>query len=92
MKEYMSIVGCKLTGDNQMEIALVPLTGLVKKKKVGFMDLASGDMESLIGMIPKRQNETIIYVGMEQWGAMKLMIGRHVSIEILPDDTTGGLK
>jgi hypothetical protein len=91
MKEYMQILGCEIIDNDFMELTLVPLS-IAKKKKVGLMDLAGGDMDSLLAMLPQKQNKTKLFVRIEQWGNMRLMIGRHVSVELLPDDTTGGIK
>ena len=86
MKEYMMIVGCEILDNDWMECKLVPLT-TVKAKKPSLMDLASGDL----GMIQKaisgdKQYKTVLPVKVEAWGAMKLKIGSHVSIEMVSEE------
>lgn len=91
MKEYMMVTGCEILDNDWVEITMQPLS-IVKNKKVGLMDLASGDMSALLSAIPQKPHKTKVYMKVESWGSMQLKIGRHVSLELLPDDITGGTK
>jgi hypothetical protein len=87
MKEFMIVVGCEIVDNGWMELTLTPLT-LVKKKNVNLMDLASGNLDSLLASVSGvKQYKTKMYVTSETWDGMKLCIGKHVSLELLPDKT-----
>lgn len=87
MKEIMSIVGCEILDNNWMELTLTPLT-FVKKKKVNLMDLAGGNLDSLLASVGEvKQHKTKMYIKNDTWNSMSLCIGKHMSVELLPDTT-----
>jgi hypothetical protein len=86
MKEYLQIVGCEILDNNWMEITLSPIT-IVKKKKVGLMDLASGDLTSLISTLGEDKiYKTKFYTKKSNWENMELSIGKKVSVDLLNDE------
>jgi hypothetical protein len=91
MKEFMMITGCEILDNDWMELTLTPLT-ITKKQKIGLMDLATGDLSSLMAALPPKEHNSKMYMRIETWGNMNLCIGRHVSLELISDDTTGGIK
>jgi hypothetical protein len=92
MKEFMQVVGSEIIDNDWMEITLVPLT-MVKPKKVSLMDLAGGDLDTIMASVgQKKQNKSKLYMRIEEWGKHRLCIGRHVSVELLTDETSGGQK
>jgi hypothetical protein len=92
MKEFMQVVGSEIIDNDWVEITLVPLT-MVKPKKVSLMDLSGGDLDTIMASVgQKKQNKSKLYMRIEEWGKHRLCIGRHVSVELLTNDTTGGPK
>lgn len=95
MKQHMMIIGCEIlhasTEFTVFELTLVPLT--TAKVKTGLLSLASGGMEGLMNAAAKQQQQkTKIYIDQNEWKDRGYKIGRHVTLELLPDDTTGGIK
>lgn len=93
MKELMQVVGSEIIDNDWVEITLVPLA-IVKSKKVSLMDLAAGgDLDTIMASVgQKKQNKSKLYMRIEEWGKHRLCIGRHVSVELLTDETSGGPK
>lgn len=100
MRQHMMIIGCNIIRsssepgkrDGIMEVTLVPLS-TVKVKKPGLMDMATGGIEKLISQVQDaapKQSKIIISIG--EWIECKYRIGCHVTLELLPDTTTGGLS
>jgi hypothetical protein len=82
MKEFMMIIGSKILDNDWMELILVPLT-LAKKKKVNLMDLASGNMDTLLQEVTgSKVHESRLYMKLETWGDMKLKLGSHITVEL----------
>ena len=99
MKQHMMIIGAKIISnssepglqDGIMKLTLIPLT-TVKIKQPGLLDMAKGGMEKLMvqaqNLAPK---ETTIHITISEWIEKGYKINKHVTIELLPDDTTGGI-
>ena len=88
----MMISGVDIVDDYTMELKLIPIT-TVKKKKLGLMELASGNLDTLVSELQKdKQYKTTLYIPVKQWNEMNLKLGKHVTVEMLPDDTTGGME
>jgi hypothetical protein len=82
MKEFMMIIGSKIIDNDWIELTLVPLT-LAKKKKLNLMDLAAGNMDTLLQEVTgTKVHESRMYMRLETWGDMKLKLGSHVTIEL----------
>lgn len=81
MKEYMMVIGSKILDNDWMELTMVPLT-IAKKKKVNLMDLAAGNMDTLLQEVTgSKPHETKLFIKLEMWGDMKLKIGSHATLE-----------
>lgn len=100
MKQHMMIIGAKIVKsstepgkrDGIVELTCVPLT-VVKEKTPGLLSIATGGLEELMKQTQNmRQFETKVCISISQWIEQDLKIARHVTVELLPDDTTGGVK
>lgn len=92
MKEFMQIIGANILDNNWIEVTLQSLT-LVKKKKIGLMELATGDLQGVAAALAEdKVYHSKVSLKLETWHDMKLKIGSHVSLELLPDKTTGGIE
>lgn len=92
LKEYMMLMGAEILDDTWMELTFIPLT-TVTKKKPSLMDLASGNLESVQKAVEgEKQHKTKMYILQTTYASMGLKLSKHVSIELLPDDTTGGVQ
>lgn len=80
MKEYMIVVGSKILDNDWMELSLIPLT-VVKKKKASLFDLTNID-QILQEVQGSKQHESKLFMKLETWGDMKLKLGSHVTVEL----------
>lgn len=82
MKEYMMIIGSKILDNDWIELTLIPLT-LAKRKKPNLMDLASGNLDTLLQEVQgSKQLETRAYMKLETWNDNNLKIGFHMTFEL----------
>lgn len=102
MKKYMMIVGCEIVNsdednpdDSIFKLKLMELV-LVKKhqiKSVMKIITGGGDPEELAKTIQQvQQRFDVVYTTLGEWRDKGYKIGKHVTMELLPDDTTGGMK
>ena len=94
----MMIIGAKFVYSNDekpdesiIELTLIPLTTV--KAKTSLTSLVGGGFEALMKsaqQMQQREHKTYITTG--EWREQGYKIGRHVTLEMLPDDTTGGVK
>ena len=101
MKKHMMIVGCEIVSSNEkntdesiFKITLMPLTTVRKVTSMKHI-LNLGSMEEMIDASLSHQNTQMkdsIYITLAEWRDKQYKIGRHVTIELLPDNTTGGIK
>ena len=80
MKQHMMIIGSKILDNDWMELTLIPLS-LVNKKKVNLFDLSSMDqiLQEVQGSKP---HEDKMHMKLEIWRTMNLKIGSHVTTEL----------
>jgi len=97
MKQHMMIVGCKIISSNprpELTIFKLTLTELTTvKRKISIGDIIGGDLDEVIDDVKSSaQKEHIVYISMKEWVDSRYKIGSHVTLEMLRDDTTGGIK
>ncbi|HDM25612.1 MAG TPA: hypothetical protein ENG24_03345 [Thermoplasmatales archaeon] len=99
MKMYCMITGCEIVhtapgAENTIfKLTLTPLTNV--KQDINVMDaMEKGSILDIISMVKQEafQPQHIVYITQREWMDRGYKIGRHVTIEILPDDTTGGIR
>ena len=100
MKINMMIIGAEIKNngkepdarDGVMEVTMIPIT-IIKPKTPGLMDLIKGDMELIMkqaqGLV---QHHTIHYISIGEWLDNGYKIAKHVTLEMLPDNMTGGIQ
>ena len=101
MKQHMMIIGAEIKQSGQpgkqddlMELTLIPLT-TVKKKQPSLMGMLGGslDMETLMKQAQElQQQRTKVYIYSKEWINNGYKIAKHVTLELLPDHATGGIK
>ena len=85
------IIGAEILDDEHIEITLIPLTTV--KKKTSLSSLLCGDLESLQQMVQQsKQHHTKIVMLQKDFVDMGLKIAKHVTVEVLSDNTTGGVE
>ena len=98
MKQHMMIVGAEIIRsgtpekhDGVIKVTVVPLT-LVKKKAPGLMDMLHGNMEDVIQQVQGTvQTKDCIHITSNEWLEHNYCLGKHITLEIYPDETTGGV-
>jgi len=98
MKQHMMIIGCKILHsddekpDNSVfQLVLRPLT--IVKQKTRLIGLASSGFEGLMNEAKRlQQDDTIVIINLGEWRDNGYKIGKHVTLEMLPDETIGGIK
>lgn len=99
MKQYMMIIGCEIIHSDEenpdlslFKLTLQPLTNV--KQEINIEDAQSGGLMGLIGKVQTMSIKptATIHITLGEWRDRGYKIGRHVTLELLPDDTTGGVK
>lgn len=95
----MMIIGCEIISSNEknpdesiFKLTLLPLTTI--KKVTRIESLMGGAIEDIIGGMAEHQAGQLkdtMYITLGEWRDQSYKIARHVSLEILPDNTTGGV-
>jgi len=101
MKKHMMILGAEIISSNEgnpddsiMKLTLIPIT-TVRKVTTIEQIMDGGTVEDMIDTAVQHQKgqlKDVCYIGLGEWRDQKYKIGRHITLEILPDDTTGGIK
>ena len=102
MKKYMMIVGAKIIQSNKenpdmsiVELYLLQLTNvkqdmnLAEASSMSFLKL--GNLVNKLEMHKMEQEQDRVIITLGEWRDRGYKIGKHVSLELLPDDTTGGV-
>lgn len=101
MNKMMMIIGAEIKSSNEndpdasiIKLTLIPLT-IVRKKTVLSKIMASDDVEEMLD-VAKRHEETqlkdTVYITTKEWRERAYKIGRHVTLSLLPNNDTGGIK
>jgi len=98
----MMIIGCEIVSSDEsnpdnsiFKLTLMELKLVKIKQKMGIMGsiMKGVDTEDLLNIIEKlKQRHDVMFITLGEWRDKSYKIGRHVTLEILPDDTTGGIK
>lgn len=92
MKEYMMIIGAEILDNTWTELTLIPIA-TVSKKKPKLTDLIGGDLGSIQQAVEEeKQHKTKVHIPHTTYASLGLKLSKHVTLELLPDDTTGGVQ
>jgi len=104
VKKYMMILGAKIISTNEAEpdktIMKLELLEMSPVRKTATMskilkETMGGNLKAIYDNAQEWQNTQlldVIYCTIGEWKDRGYKIGRHVTVEVLPDDTTGGIK
>ena len=94
MKKHMIIVGCEVIEDDVFRLSLMELTTVTKMERAEKISRFKklDQMNKEIEEWDKTQKRDTIFISVHEWHDCGYKIGRHVTVELLPDDTTGEVK
>ena len=102
MKKHMMIIGCEIVSSDEsnpsnslFKLTLMELKLVKMKQKMGVMGaiMKGADTEELVQTVENlKQRYDVMFITLGEWRDCGYKIGRHVTLELLPDDTTGGIK
>lgn len=98
----MMIIGCEIVNSDEknpdnsvFRLKLMELK-LVKKNQIqSMMDtiLGGGNAEDIAMTLSQvQQRFDTVFITLGEWRDRGYKIGKHVTLEMLPDETTGGIK
>ena len=99
MKQHMMIIGAEIVRsgtpgkqDDIIKLTVISLN-IVKQKMPGLMDMLGGNIEQVVQQVQQTQQiKDTIHITSKEWVENGYKLGKHITVEVLPDESTGGVK